>query len=297
MLWAVLLVLVVFGGVAIAGATWTAKRLDSSVERVADAFPEGDRPAPSGGTTFLVVGRDPASQTVRNSVVDSVMLFHVSGSRTEAQTVYLPVHPQLEVGGSSLDQVYGQGGPSSLVGTVEELTGLRVDHYAEVDFQGFATATDALGGVDIDVPEPFSSGGYDFESGRQHLDGAAALAFVRDDGVGGELGSAQRQQTLLTALFERVGQLGVLSDLRRLTATVGTMIRSIRVDDTVTDTQLIQVLWSLRKLDEPAFVTVPLSVPPVEDGGQTATYDPRRAADLWRYLREDSLHKHLEEFE
>src|SRR4051794_27746349 len=90
---------VLFGGLTIAAATVTTQRLDSSVGRVPDAFPSGARPAPAGiGTTFLMVGRDPATQRNPDSLADSIMLFHVTEARKHVQVVYLPVYTQVSPG-------------------------------------------------------------------------------------------------------------------------------------------------------------------------------------------------------
>src|SRR5215218_1190588 len=128
----------VCSGLAIAAATWTTKHIEGTVERVPDVFPKGDRPVKTAaGLTFLLVGRDPISDTTRDSMADAVMLVHVSGGRNDAQVVYLPVSARVAAAGPTLDAVFSQGGPVELIGQIEELTGVRIDHYAELDFAGF----------------------------------------------------------------------------------------------------------------------------------------------------------------
>src|SRR4051794_19031498 len=124
-----------FSGLAIAAATWTTKHVEDTVERVPHVFPTGDRPAQAvAGLTFRLVGRARASQSDTASLADSIMLIHVNGSRKDAQVLYLPVSAQLEPGGPTLDEVFGEGGPAQLIGDVEGFTGIRIDHYAELDF-------------------------------------------------------------------------------------------------------------------------------------------------------------------
>jgi LCP family protein required for cell wall assembly len=288
---------VLFGGLAIAAATWTTKHLDNAVERVSDVFPGGQRPAPAAaGLTFLLVGRDPISQSDKDSLADSIMLIHVSGSRTDAQVLYLPVSAAVESGGPTLDQAFSQGGPSQLISVVEGFTGIRVDHYAELDFAGFETVTDAVGGVEIDVPEPYRNDGYNFAVGRQHLDGAAALAYVRDAERGSEASSAERHRAMITGLFDRVSQQGLLSDVGRLTGTLEPMADALRVDDSLDDADFVQLVWSLRGVSQPAFLTAPLAGTTVQDGRTVVTFDPTRAPLLWGYVRDDVLDQHLDEF-
>ncbi len=80
-----------------------------------------------------------------------------------------------------LNAAYAEDGPELLVRTVEYNTGLRIDHYAEIGFGGFANIVDALGGVEMDIPKAFKDkkSGADFQAGKQTLDGEQALAFVR----------------------------------------------------------------------------------------------------------------------
>jgi LCP family protein required for cell wall assembly len=288
---------VIFSGLAIAAATWTTKHFEDTVERVPNVFPTGQRPAQAvAGLTILLVGRDPISQSDTDSIADSIMLIHVSGSRTDAQVLYLPVSAQVETGGPTLDQVFSEGGPPQLISDVEGFAGIRVDHYAELDFAGFQTVTDALGGVEIDVPEPYSHDGYDFPTGRQHLDGAAALAYVRDGERESEEGAAERHQAMIAALFERASDQGLLSDVGRLTGTLDSVANALRVDDTLSDVDFVQLVWSLRGVSEPDFLTAPLDGTTVQDGRVVVTFDPVRAPLLWGYVRDDVLDEHLEEF-
>jgi len=285
----------VCSGLAIAAATWTTKHIEGTVERVPDVFPKGDRPVKTAaGLTFLLVGRDPISDTTRDSMADAVMLVHVSGGRKDAQVVYLPVSARVGAAGPTLDAVFSQGGPVELIGQIEELTGVRIDHYAELDFAGFQSVTDALGGVELDVPVPYSNAGYDFPVGRQHLDGAAALAYVRDAGRQAELGSAVRHQAMVAAMFDRVSEQGLLSDMGRLTGMLDSMASALRVDDTLGEVDFVQLMWSLRGLDQPDFLVAPVEPSSAQDG--TMTFDAARTDPLWGYVREDVLDQHVDEF-
>ena len=290
-------IVVLFGGVAIAAATWTTRHLDSSVDRVPDVFPTGDRPAPAAdGLTMLLVGRDPVEGTNEDGLADSLMLMRVTGGRTSAQAVYLPVYAQPTAGGPTLEQTFSQQGPAELIGVVEGLTGVRVDHYAEVDFAGFQTVTDAVGGVDVDIPTPYRGDGFDFPAGRQHLDGDQALAYMRDAGQGAETSSGERQRVLFTALFSSITQEGILTDLGRVTRTLDSMAEALRVDDTLGNTGLVELAVSLRGLSDFDFVTAPMAPGTIQDGRRVATFDPVRAPALWGYLRDDALAGHLDEF-
>jgi hypothetical protein len=100
----------------------------------------------------------------------------------------------------------------------------------------------------------------------------------------------------MTALFSRITEDGLLTDLGRITRTLDTLAEAVRVDDTLGDTELVQLGWSLRSVSRLDFVTAPMVGSVVEDGRLVATFDPVRAPALWAYLRDDVLSEHLDEF-
>jgi LCP family protein required for cell wall assembly len=273
-------------GVAIGGAAWTANHYGSEIGRLPDVFPSGDRPPSAPGSlTFLVVGVEPSGNAPSGAVAESLVLVRVTGDRTGVQMVFLP--PDLHNGtaeepGSTLENAFDTGGAQRLVGAVESLTGVRIDHVGLLDFAGFESMTDALGGVTVDVPEPYRNGDHYFPAGRQQLDGAAALAYLRNSGgPEARAGSAVRQQRVVRALSERVSEQGSFSDLGRLTGTLESLTRSLRVDETLDNPDLVSLAWELRGVGNPQFLTAPTDA---------------RAASLWAYLRTDSLRDHLDEF-
>ena len=97
---------------------------------------------------------------------------------------------------NKINAAYAFGGPSLLIRTVENLTALRIDHFAVVDFAGFRSVVDAVGGIDVGISAATNNDGVDFHQGVNHLDGTQALAYVRQRyGLAdGDLDRAQRQQ-------------------------------------------------------------------------------------------------------
>ena len=84
-------------------------------------------------------------------------------------------------GEDKINAAFALGGAPLLAQTVEQATGLRLDHYAEIGFDGFAEMVDAVGGVTMCLPEPISDplAGIDLPAGCQELDGRSALGYVR----------------------------------------------------------------------------------------------------------------------
>src|SRR5262249_1872726 len=158
-----------------------------------------DRPAGGRGTNWLIVGSDsregltPEQQNelatggdVGSSRTDTILLVHVPGlgSSNPATLVSIPRDSYVPIPGHGKDKInaaFAMGGAPLLAQTVEQATGLRLDHYAEIGFGGFPALVDALGGVTVCLSEPIndSLAGINLPAGCQKLDGRNALGYVR----------------------------------------------------------------------------------------------------------------------
>ena len=115
-----------------------------------------------------------------------------------------------------------EAGRKAAVDTVEQLTGVHIDHFAEVNLDGFYELANVLGGVEVCLKHPVqdANSGANFPAGYQHLDGAQALAFVRQrDGLpNGDLDRTHRQQAFLDAVMQQLRTEGVIGDLTKIQA-------------------------------------------------------------------------------
>lgn len=193
-----------------------------SVNRV-DATPDaGDRPAPSAGATYLLVGTDSREELTEDQRsefatgyteghrADTVMLLHVPGFG-DPTLVSLPRDSYVEIRGygwHKLNSAHSLGGPELLVDTVEQSTGLRVDGYLEIGFGGFVNVVEEVGGVEmcLDAPIQDDRAHLDLPAGCQELTGAEALGYVRMrySDPRGDLGRVERQREFLAALVQRL---------------------------------------------------------------------------------------------
>ncbi len=128
------------------------------------------------------------------------------------------------------------------------------------------------------------------------MDGAAALGYVRDANAASRFGDAERQQRVVQALFTRIGELGALVDLGRLTALLDPVTGALRVDDSLADEDLVATAWEFRGVGEPEFVPAPVGSSGEEQGQPVSHLDEERAAALWGHLRADDLAAHVGEF-
>lgn len=295
--------------------------LDTGITRV-DPFKDmKNRPQAGHGMNVLVVGTDgrdgitPEEKTKYRlggapcHCTDTVMLVHISEDRERASVVSLPrdsyaempEHTDLTSGRKhhahpvKLNAAYAEGGPSLTVRTVESMTGVKIDHYLEVDFTSFMRTVDAVGGVQICTTRPVKDSytGLDLPAGTHELDGGQALQYVRSRHIDGaaDIGRMQRQQRFLAALVERITSGGVLFNPVRFREVATTMLSSVRADEDFGTDQMLALSKAMRGFTPASseFVSVPIGDMsfPVKGIGSTVKWDAAKAQRLFQALRED----------
>jgi LCP family protein required for cell wall assembly len=291
-------------------------RLAGNVERIPGVFagldPAQRPPKPAGlagrAETFLLAGRDSRSPEPSGGAgfspggqrSDVLMLVRVNAARTEAVVVSIPRDSWVPIPGRGMAKInaaYAFGGPGLAVETVEALTGIRVDHFATVDFAGFEAVVDAVGGIEVTLARATAFGDISFHAGVNHLDGRRALAYVRQrDGLPrGDLDRVRRQQSALRALLTRVASTDLLGDPLRLYDLLDAVTRWVEVDDTMSNGDLRSLALDLRHLRGPnvTFLTSPVARTGWA-GNQSVVYlDPERGPRLWQALDHDRIRSYL----
>lgn len=182
-----------------------------------------------------------------------------------------------------VDQESSAAGRSTLIATVQDLTGVHVDHYAEINLLGFYNLTQAVGGVDVCLKAPVRDelSGANFPAGPQTISGAAALSFVRQrHGLPeGDLSRIRRQQVFLAAMADKILSSGTLTNPSTLNALVAAAQQSVVIDSG----------WDLLAFARQAagiaaghldFVTVPTVGGESNDRGDVVLVDPRRVREF-----------------
>jgi LCP family protein required for cell wall assembly len=150
----------------------------------------------------LTIGRDEGGERT-----DTIFLMTIDGGRVGLLAFPRDLWvPRCDGSTGRINVAQQIGGPSCLVTTVRELSGIDVQHYVRVTFGGFRDVVDAVGGVEICLDEPIADrdAGIDLPSGCQELDGTDALGYVRVRKIDDDLRRIQRQQTFLRALASEV---------------------------------------------------------------------------------------------
>jgi LCP family protein required for cell wall assembly len=188
-------------------------------------------------------------------------------------------------------------GRRNLIATVTALTGLRVDHYAEINLYGFSEITKAVGGVPVCLNEAVHdkySGAY-FPAGKQTLKGVDALKFVRQrHGLpGGDLDRVRRQQAFLAGLANRIFSAGTLTDLGKVTSLVDSLTNAVVLDKNWDLVSFAQQLQSLTG-DRVRFFTIPTIRPdlPTPYDGSAVEVDPAQVRAFVQNLLDDPRPAH-----
>ncbi|PJN24656.1 LCP family protein [Kitasatospora sp. CB02891] len=318
LLWTLAVLLVLFGA-GFGALVWTADHYASSVARIPNAFPTGGAGQPTAvphsGQTFLLVGLDARADRPTTGQAakapawqlgaqrsDTMMLMHISADRKSVSVVSIPRDTWVSVPGhgkAKINAAYSWGGPALMVQTVQDLTRIRIDHLAVIDWNGFRALTDAVGGVDITVPRTIEAKGdaREWLAGTHHMDGAEALLYVRErHGLpNGDLDRTKRQQNFLRALMLRTMNSGTLSSPAKLTGLLGTVGDVVSVDDRLSNSDLYDLAWSLRAVrpDGVHFMNAPFGGFDSVDGQSVVLMDDGAAGVLWDAMRTDRMDDYL----
>jgi LCP family protein required for cell wall assembly len=287
---------------ALGGFTWF---LDAKLNRVAALVDYAGRPAATSGTNWLLVGSDsradlsPEQQAALStgdtggSRTDTIMLLHKPSSGAST-LVSIPRDSYLDIPGHGRNKVnaaFSIGGPQLLVQTVERATGLRIQHYAEVGFGGFAGVVDAVGGVTMCLPNAIDdpAAGINLAAGCQQLTGAQALGYVRTRHTfaNQDLTRIANQRAFLTALFAKASSPSTFLNPFRFLPLATQGVGSLTVDSG-------DHVWNLAGLGlsissgDLVNTTVPVGgTPTVPGAGSVVEWDRAKAQQFFGALAAD----------
>ncbi|MFJ5727567.1 LCP family protein [Streptomyces paradoxus] len=311
---------------AAGGAGWLYLKLDGGISTFDSGGLSGNRPeaGSSKGENVLVIGSD--TRTGGNNALgggdkddvgrsDTAFLLHVYADHRHAIAVSIPRDTLVTIPPCKLpdgtwtkaqpDTMFNtaysvgqtpKGNPACTQNTVEQLTGLRVDHTVVVDFKGFAELTDVVGGVRVCLPQDVhendlnphltAPGRLLFHKGEQTVSGQRALDYVRirhGIGDGSDIGRIKRQQAFAASLLKEAKSKGLTPT--RLLPLAEAATKSLTVDPGLGSAgKLISFAMTLKDIDlhNTKFVTLPWRY----DGSRVAIVQPDADA-LWAALRSD----------
>ena len=292
-----LAVVAVLGTVgAFLGYRYADKLVGRGQRRVANLSPIGS----GQPMNILLVGSDSRDGLSRQQLgriqtskvdgrrTDTIIILHVSPRQQKAVMVSIPRDLRATIDGRTnrINAAFSLGGPDLLVKTVEQTTGLPINHYAEIDFAGFLKVVDAVGGVRLcndtghELNDSFAN--LHMAPGCRNMSGVQALAFVRARHIDSDFGRIGRQQQFLRAVMSKVSSKGNLLNLPKL-ASIGNIVSDhVKTDDTLETSEAVSLLRRLGKLDSSS---VDMRLYPSFDGG----IDPSDGVDYVRAAPEAPL--------
>ena len=311
--------LVVVVVVAVAGGAYTAWRLNSNITKVdvSDALGTNrptQAPKAEGAVNILLVGSDTREGTGNDKIgavvedpgqhSDTNLLVHLSKDRTWATVVSIPrdsmtkappecspTAPKDQWVTRQWNHNYKIGGIGCLIHTLEGNTGVFVDHYAVVDFRGFQSMVDALGGVTVCTEQPIDDreSGLRLTAGTHTLQGEQALAYVRTRkslGDGSDLGRIKRQQAFLSSVAQEATSSRLLFQPAKLFGFLDAATKSLTTDPAFGLGTMKDLAESIRGigLSNIQFVTVP-NEPYAPDPNRVQWQES--AEVIWESFRED----------
>ena len=287
-----------------------------------------NRPAKVSGSAenILLVGSDSRAGLSRNEIAelhvgsatatnaggrrsDTMILLHISKDRGTATLLSLPrdsyvvipaytdaqgkKHPESH---NKLNAAYAFGGPQLAVATVEANTGVRVDHYIEIGFDGFVRMVNAVGTVPICTPKALNDpkSGLNIPAGTTQLDGATALKYVRARYVDprADLGRIDRQQAFLAALFRRAMSSQILLNPIKLNSFLDAVLAAVTTDPDLSRADIVDLATSMRSVaaGNVVFATIPMANVnySVNGIGSTVLWDDAKAQQVFNAFRTDT---------
>lgn len=312
------LTLISAGILAISGISWvSATSITEQVQHEEVFAGLTARPANDSGTNILLVGSDDRTGLTKKErrklhvgqddygrQTDTIMILHVSDdggmdlvSLPRDTLVDIPAHTDAQgrstpASRQKLNAAYAIGGPGLVVRTVENVTGVRMDHYAEIDFAGFVNVVDALGGVPICLPNAIQDekAGLDISAGEHTLNGTDALKYVRARYFDptADVGRMKRQQGFMGAVFSKILSPAVLLNPARILEFGHAAAASITTDPELNRSEIWNLAARARATtpSDIALYSMPIDREFMDpQAGAVVTWDPAKSEEIFSVLR------------
>jgi LCP family protein required for cell wall assembly len=280
--------------------------LDGKLNRSNVLVSYAGQPAAGAGSNWLITGSDSRQGLTRKQErkyhtgihvggqrSDTILLLHIPGNGGPAVLVSLPRDSYVKIPGygwNKLNAAYSFGGPKLLAETVQNATGLRIEHYMGIGFGGLVNVVNSVGGVTMCFKHPLhdAASGVHLRKGCQTLSGGQALSFVRvrHTFASQDLQREQNQRVFIKALLSKMTSPGVMFNPFSVVPAALGSVDSLSVDDGTHLNQLISVAFALR---QPETTTVPIANSNLPTAsGDAVQWDPVQAGRLFHDLNTDT---------
>jgi LCP family protein required for cell wall assembly len=278
----------------------------------------GKRPPYTAGLNILIIGSDSRQglgrrfgSDVLGARSDTSMLLHIAPGHTRADIISFPRDSMVPVLACANDQqghpgqsaqpgqverlnaTFSAGGAPCLWKTLEQETGIRIQHFVEVNFAGFQSIVNDVGGVPVCLPFAINNpqARLHLAAGKRVVNGAQALAFVRlreNVGEGSDTQRIQRQQYFLAAVMQKLKATNLLSQPSRIFNVVRDVAKSLTTDSGLDLSTMLRIANSMKSLSSSSvqLVTVPV-VPYVGDPAAELSWEQPQSDRMFRAIESD----------
>ncbi|MBN2247543.1 MAG: LCP family protein [Coriobacteriia bacterium] len=251
-------------------------RMNRAVEvdpAIQTALEQPEDTAPRDPFYMVIMGVD-TREGDEVSRSDTLIVARIDPKEKTTVLISIPRDTRVDIPGeytTKINAAHSLGGPALVIETVSEFTGLPISHYMEIDFNGFKEMVDALGGVEINVPQKIvdpKAGNYDpnaytIHAGPQTLNGAQALTFVRSRNFPlGDLTRIENQQIFIKALVKQSLAMG---NTLKLPALVNALADSVSTD--MSASELLKLATAMKGMEEDGLETISMPGTPETIGG------------------------------
>jgi LCP family protein required for cell wall assembly len=251
-------------------------------------------PSTLDGQTFLIAAApfgptgtstEAAAQSQESNLI---MLLHTNANGTGGGALSFPGNLLVNVPNVGIEPLWdalADGGPSVLVKTVTQLTGLSIQHYARLDFNHISGLVNAIGGVTVTVPAATEGFGYNFVKGSNNLTGVTAIYYARDTTLSDQ-DRLLRQENLVRAVISKIADDHLLTNPVTMVHVLNALTSMLAVDSSFTNSDIESLATQFGSLaaDAATFVTVP-----TETAGTNQTLNPALDNQLWTAVKDDSI--------
>jgi LCP family protein required for cell wall assembly len=261
-------------------------------------------PQETGTLNYVLLGsdsRDPGNEG--NGRSDTILVVHLNAKRNKAYIISFPRDMYVNVPGygrNKINAAFAFGGTPLAVRTVENLSGVRMDHVALIDFEGFIRLTEDLHGVTVTNKTAFSSHGFDYPKGKITIAGEEALWFVRERKLlpGGDLDRAENQRNVIKAIVQKGLSARVISDPSTFLNFLSNVAKYLTVDNDLSDDEIKRTAHSLRLGGKDIdLLQAPIAgFATTGDGQSIDIVDTAKMAELAHAMKKDKLSEYVKKY-
>jgi LCP family protein required for cell wall assembly len=279
----------------------------SKINKV-DASPDGNRPADTAGTTYLLVGSDSRADLSKaqksdlgtggaaGQRTDTILMLHIPDGGGPNLLLSIPRDSYVDIPGhgkNKINAAYAFGGAKLLVQTVEANTDIKIDDYIEIGFTGFVDIVDAVGGIQVCPKEAINdpkAGHLKMRRGCQEVDGHTALSYSRSRAFSnGDITRTEHQRGVITEVGKKAASWSTIVLPWRYFKVNKAGAESLTIGDDVGPFDLAKFAWAMAHSGSQKRCVVPFSSLSftTPDGQSAVLWDDQRSAALFSSIRED----------